>query len=107
MSELSSRKCVPCKGGVPALAGKELSALAEQVPHWSVVDSHHITRAFKFADFAQALAFVNKVGAIAEEQGHHPDILLTWGKAEVTMWTHKINGLTESDFILAAKIDKI
>jgi 4a-hydroxytetrahydrobiopterin dehydratase len=89
------------------LAGKELEALAEQVPQWKVVDGHHLTRAFKFADFAQALAFVNKVGAIAEEQGHHPDILLAWGKAEVTTWTHKINGLTESDFILAAKIDKV
>ena len=65
------------------------------------------SRAFKFPDFVQALAFVNKVGAIAEEQGHHPDILLSWGKAEVTTWTHKINGLTESDFILAAKIDKL
>ena len=85
----------------------ELEALAKQVPQWTVVDGHHITRAFKFPDFVQALAFVNKVGFIAEEQGHHPDILLTWGKAEVTMWTHKINGLTESDFILAAKIDKL
>jgi 4a-hydroxytetrahydrobiopterin dehydratase len=66
-----------------------------------------VTRTFKFSDFVQALAFVNTVGAIAEEQGHHPDILLTWGKVEVTMWTHKINGLTESDFILAAKIDKL
>jgi 4a-hydroxytetrahydrobiopterin dehydratase len=71
------------------------------------VNGHHVTRAFKFPDFVQALAFVNKVGAIAETQGHHPDILLTWGKAEITIWTHKINGLTESDFILAAKIDKL
>jgi 4a-hydroxytetrahydrobiopterin dehydratase len=107
MSDLAGKTCVPCKGGIPPLAGKELEALAHQVPQWTVVNSHHLTRAFKFPDFAQALAFVNKVGAIAEEQGHHPDILLTWGKAEVTMWTHKINGLTESDFILAAKIDKI
>jgi 4a-hydroxytetrahydrobiopterin dehydratase len=107
MSDLASKTCVPCKGGVPPLAGKELQALAEQVPGWTVVDGHHLTRAFKFADFAQALAFVNKVGAIAEEQGHHPDILLAWGKAEVTTWTHKIDGLTESDFILAAKIDEI
>ena len=107
MSELASKTCVPCRGGVPPLAGRELEALAEQVPQWAVVDGHHITRVFKFPDFVQALAFVNKVGAIAEDQGHHPDILLTWGKAEVTMWTHKINGLTESDFILAAKIDKL
>jgi len=107
MSELAAKNCVPCKGGVPPLAGRELETLAMQVPQWTVVNGHHLTRAFKFSDFAQALAFVNKVGAIAEQQGHHPDILLAWGKAEVTTWTHKINGLTESDFILAAKIDKL
>jgi 4a-hydroxytetrahydrobiopterin dehydratase len=107
MSELAKKTCVPCKGGVPPLAGKELEALAKEVPGWKVVDGHHIVRTFTFPDFKQALAFVNKVGAIAEEQGHHPDILLGWGKAEITTWTHKINGLTESDFILAAKIDGI
>ncbi|HTX15511.1 MAG TPA: 4a-hydroxytetrahydrobiopterin dehydratase [Candidatus Baltobacteraceae bacterium] len=107
MSELATKDCVPCRGGVPPLAGKELDALAQQVPNWKVVDGHHITRAFTFPDFKQALAFVNKVGYIAEAQGHHPDILLSWGKAEVTTCTHKINGLTESDFILAAKIDTL
>ena len=107
MSHLASKTCVPCRGGVPPLAGEELAALTKQVPQWSVVDGHHLTRAFKFPDFIQALAFVNRVGAVAEEQGHHPDILLTWGKADITMWTHKINGLTESDFILAAKIDEL
>ena len=107
MSDLASKTCVPCKGGVPPLAGEELARLAREVPQWKVVDAHHIVRTFKFPDFNQALAFVNKVGAIAEEQGHHPDILLGWGKAEITTWTHKINGLTESDFILAAKIDRI
>ena len=107
MSELAAKNCVPCIGGVPPLAGRELETLAMQVPQWTVVNGHHLTRAFKFPDFSQALAFVNKVGAIAEQQGHHPDILLAWGKAEVTTWTHKINGLTESDFILAAKIDKL
>jgi 4a-hydroxytetrahydrobiopterin dehydratase len=107
MSDLASKTCVPCRGGVPPLAGKELEDLAKQVPQWKVVDAHHISREFKFQDFRQALTFVNKVGEIAEEQGHHPDILLTWGKASVTTWTHKINGLTESDFILAAKIDKL
>ena len=107
MTELAAKTCHPCKGGVPPLAGAELDALARQVPQWKVVDAHHITRTFTFPDFKQALAFVNKAGAIAEEQGHHPDILLTWGKAEVTTYTHKINGLTESDFILAAKIDKL
>jgi 4a-hydroxytetrahydrobiopterin dehydratase len=107
MTELAAKTCQPCKGGVPPLAGAELDALAKQVPQWKVVDAHHLTRAFSFPDFKQALAFVNKAGAIAEEQGHHPDIFLTWGKAEVTTYTHKINGLTESDFILAAKIDKL
>jgi 4a-hydroxytetrahydrobiopterin dehydratase len=107
MSELSSKTCVPCRGGVPPLGGRELEVLAKQVPAWRVVEGHHITRAFAFPDFRQALNFVNKVGELAEQQGHHPDILLSWGKAEVTSWTHKINGLTESDFILAAKIDEL
>jgi 4a-hydroxytetrahydrobiopterin dehydratase len=107
MSELSSKTCVPCRGGVPPLAGKELEGLSKQVPEWKVVDGHHITRSFGFADFREALAFVNKVGELAESEGHHPDIFLTWGKAEITTWTHKINGLTESDFIIAAKIDKL
>ena len=71
-----------------------------------MVNEHHITRVFTFPDFKQALDFVNRVGEIAEQQGHHPDILLTWGKAEITMWTHKIDGLTQSDFIMAAKIDQ-
>jgi 4a-hydroxytetrahydrobiopterin dehydratase len=107
MSELASKICVPCRGGVPPVSGKELEELAKQVPAWKVVDGHHLTRSFAFQDFKQALAFVNKVGEIAESEGHHPDILLAWGKAEITMWTHKINGLTESDFILAAKIDQL
>ena len=107
MTELSSKTCTPCRGGVPPLAGQELQALAKQVPQWRVVDGHHITRTFTFPDFRQALGFVNKVGEIAELEGHHPDIFLAWGRAEVTTWTHAIDGLTESDFILAAKIDKL
>jgi 4a-hydroxytetrahydrobiopterin dehydratase len=107
MTELADKQCVPCRGGVPPLKGKELQAMHAGVPEWTVVDEHHLTREYKFPDFKQALDFVNKVGALAEEQGHHPDILLAWGKAGVTMWTHKIDGLTESDFIMAAKIDRI
>ncbi len=107
MEDLASKTCVPCRGGVPALKGKELLALAHQVPLWQVVKEHHLLRKFEFADFLQALKFVNRVGEIAELQGHHPDILLAWGKAEVTTFTHKIDGLTESDFILAAKIDRL
>ena len=108
MPSLAEKNCVPCRGGVPPLKGKELSDLHAQLPEaaqWSVVDEHHLTRAYKFPDFRTALAFVNRVGELAEAQGHHPDILLAWGKAEITTWTHKVNGLTESDFILAAKID--
>jgi 4a-hydroxytetrahydrobiopterin dehydratase len=107
MSDLASKQCVPCRGGVPPLKGPELAAIAGQVPGWQVVNEHHITKSYKFSDFVNALAFVNKVGALAEEQGHHPDIFLAWGRADVTIWTHKIDGLTESDFILAAKIDRI
>jgi 4a-hydroxytetrahydrobiopterin dehydratase len=105
--DLASQTCVPCRGGVPPLKGRELEQILQQVPQWKAVEEHHITRAFAFPDFKQALDFVNRVGDVAEQQGHHPDILLTWGKAEITMWTHKINGLTQSDFIMAAKIDKI
>ena len=107
MSELASKTCVPCKGGVPPLKGAELEKLKKQLPCWEVVKGHHLHRKFDFPDFVQALAFVNKVGELAEKQGHHPDIQLTWGKVEVTTWTHKIDGLTESDFILAAKIEAL
>ena len=107
MSDLASKTCVPCRGGVPPLKGSQLAELAAQVPQWQIVNEHHLTRNFAFPDFREALDFVNRVGAIAEEQGHHPNILLTWGRAEITIWTHKIDGLTESDFILAAKIDKL
>jgi 4a-hydroxytetrahydrobiopterin dehydratase len=89
------------------MKGKELQQILQQVPQWKAIDEHHITRTFTFPDFKQALDFVNRVGEIAEQQGHHPDILLTWGKAGSTLWTHKIDGLTQSDFIMAAKIDKV
>jgi 4a-hydroxytetrahydrobiopterin dehydratase len=104
---LANQQCVPCRGGVPPLAGNQLEELKKQVPNWTVVNGHHLNREFKFPDFKQALDFVNRVGALAEEQGHHPDILLAWGKAGITLWTHKIDGLTESDFIMAAKIDRL
>ena len=107
MSSLASKNCVPCRGGTPALKGVELDHLMKEVPGWHIVNDHHITRTFTFPDFKQALDFTNKVSAIAEAQGHHPDILLAWGKAEITLWTHKVNGLTESDFIMAAKVDLI
>ncbi|MFQ5778146.1 MAG: 4a-hydroxytetrahydrobiopterin dehydratase [Terriglobia bacterium] len=107
MAELASKTCVPCRGGVPPLKGEELDRLQEQVKAWSVIEEHHISKTFTFPDFRQALEFVQQVGELAEEQGHHPDITLSWGKVEIVLWTHKINGLTESDFILAAKTDRL
>jgi 4a-hydroxytetrahydrobiopterin dehydratase len=107
MSELASRTCVPCRGGTPPLKGEELDALQRQVPEWEVVEEHHLRRRFRFKNFREALDFVNKVGELAEEQGHHPDISFGWGRVEVAIWTHKIDGLTESDFILAAKVDTL
>jgi 4a-hydroxytetrahydrobiopterin dehydratase len=89
------------------LQGEDLDRLAAQVPGWQVVEGHHLGRSYAFPNFQAALDFVNKVGAIAEREGHHPDLALSWGKVEVKIWTHKIDGLTESDFILAAKIEQI
>jgi 4a-hydroxytetrahydrobiopterin dehydratase len=107
MSELASKTCVPCRGGVPALKGAELEGLKKQLPEWEVVNGHHLHRRYDFPDFRQALDFVNQVGELAEQQGHHPDIFLAWGKVEITLWTHKVDGLTESDFIMAAKIEQV
>ena len=104
---LAEKHCIPCRGGVPPLAGPELERLRAQLPEWQVVDGHHLLKTFTFPDFRTALEFVNRAGAIAEEEGHHPDLLLSWGKVEVKTWTHTIDGLTESDFILAAKIEKL
>lgn len=106
MSELADKKCVPCAGGVPPLEGAALDALAAEVEGWEVVKGHHLDKTFKFDDFKGALAFTNEVGEIAEAEGHHPDIHLTWGKVRIEIFTHKIDGLTESDFVLAAKIDR-
>ena len=107
MSELASRQCVPCRGGVPPLKGQEITNLLGKLDGWEVIDQHHLKKSFQFADFREAQEFVNRVGKLAEEQGHHPDICFGWGRAEITIWTHKIDGLTESDFILAAKIDEL
>jgi 4a-hydroxytetrahydrobiopterin dehydratase len=107
-SELATKQCVPCRGGVPPLNSAEIDKLLEKLGGgWKAVDAHHLRKEYTFPDFAEALAFTNRVGAIAEEQGHHPDIYLTWGKVRLEIWTHKIDGLTESDFILAARADTI
>ncbi len=108
MSELAKLECVPCKGGVPPLGGKELADLEEKLGGgWKVVDGHHLEKEYRFTNFREALDFTNRVGELAEAQGHHPDIYLAWGKVRLTVWTHKIDGLTESDFIFAAKADTI
>lgn len=107
MAELAERQCVPCRGGVPPLQDLEIEKLLSQLAGWQVINLHHLQKTYRFKDFRQSLEFVNRIGELAETQGHHPDICFGWGKAEVTIWTHKIDGLTESDFVLAAKIDKL
>ena len=106
VSGLAAKHCVPCNGGVPPLKGEELRKFSVQLPDWKVIDEHHITKTYQFPDFKTALDFVNRVGAIAESEGHHPDITLAWGRVDVKTYTHKIDGLTESDFVLAAKVDQ-
>jgi 4a-hydroxytetrahydrobiopterin dehydratase len=107
MTDLASKQCVPCRGSVPPLKGAELQALQNQLENgWQVVDEHHLEKEYRFENFREALDFTVRVGELAEEQGHHPDIHLAWGKVRLTVWTHKINGLTESDFIFAAKVDE-
>ncbi|HKA31810.1 MAG TPA: 4a-hydroxytetrahydrobiopterin dehydratase [Candidatus Binatia bacterium] len=106
MSELAAKECVPCRGGVPPLKGKELTDLQAKLGGgWKVVNEHNLEKEYTFKNFREALDFTNRVGEMAEKQGHHPDIYLAWGKVKLTIWTHKIDGLTESDFVFAAKAD--
>jgi 4a-hydroxytetrahydrobiopterin dehydratase len=108
MAALAEKHCIPCEKGAEPLKGEEIERRTEQLdPEWHVVDEHHLEREFSFGDFRQALDFVNEVGELAEEEGHHPDICFGYGKAKIDLWTHKINGLHENDFILAAKIDQL
>jgi 4a-hydroxytetrahydrobiopterin dehydratase len=107
MPDLADKTCVPCRGGVPPLEGEELEGPSRQVPGWEVVGGHHLRREFRFRNFQEALDFVNRVGELAEEQAHHPDIDFGWGRAAITIFTHKIDGLTESDFVLAATVDRL
>ncbi len=107
MSELAKKECVPCRGGVPPLEGGAIKSFLDQLGNdWKTVDDHHLEKEYGFKDFRGAMDFAVKVGELAEAQGHHPDIYLGWGKVKLTIWTHKINGLTESDFVLAAKADR-
>jgi len=108
MADLAQKECVPCKGGVPPLKGDGLARFATQLGgDWRVINEHHLEKEYKFQNFRQALDFTNKVGELAERQNHHPDIYLAWGKVKLTLWTHKIDGLTESDFVFAAKVEKL
>ncbi|MBS0647983.1 MAG: 4a-hydroxytetrahydrobiopterin dehydratase [Verrucomicrobia bacterium] len=106
--DLSKQKCVPCSKGTPPLKGTPLKSFMSQLqPCWKIIDEHHLEKEYTFKDFKEALAFTNKVGALAEQEGHHPDIILSWGKVKIILWTHKIDGLSENDFILAAKCDAL
>jgi 4a-hydroxytetrahydrobiopterin dehydratase len=105
MQELATKKCEPCDAGTPALKGQELRRLFAQLDGWNLINEHHLEKEYLFKDFREALDYVNRLGEIAEQEGHHPDIFLTWGKVRVTLWTHSVGGLSENDFILAAKAD--
>ncbi len=106
-SDLANKQCVPCRGDVPALEPDAVERVLGRLGNgWRAVENHHLAKQYAFKDFAEALAFTNRVGRIAEEQGHHPDIYLAWGRVGIKIWTHKIDGLTESDFVLAAKVDR-
>ena len=108
MSDLARKECIPCKGGVPPMGVEEAGAMLVQVnSDWELIDEHHLERVWSFENFESALEYVNTAGAICEEQGHHADFELGWGRVKAMIWTHKINGLTESDFVLAAKFDEI
>jgi len=107
MTDLADRECVPCRGGVPRLAGEEIVRLLAELDGWTVFDEHHLKKDYQFADFREAQQFVNRVGELAEAQGHHPDICFGWGRAEITIMTHDIDGLAEGAFVLAAKIDRL
>jgi len=108
MSELYEMKCVPCSGGVPPFGREEVEKYVARLGGgWRAVDDHHLEKEYAFKNFREALAFTNRVGEVAESESHHPDIYLAWGKVKLQVWTHKIDGLTESDFVLAAKADKL
>ena len=105
MEKLAEKHCVPCHGGVPRLGAEEAEALLRQLEGWEVVGGHHLSKEYRFQNFAEALAFVNRVGRVAEAEGHHPDVSFGWGYARLEIYTHAVGGLTESDFVLAARID--
>jgi 4a-hydroxytetrahydrobiopterin dehydratase len=107
MAALAKMKCLPCRGAVPPLGAEEMAPLAAQVPGWEIVDHHHLHKRIEMDDFMGPLNLANRIGKVAEKAGHHPDLLVAYGRLEITIYTHKIDGLTKSDFILAAKIEEI
>ena len=104
---LAAKKCVPCHGGMPPLPQPEVARLLAELPDWRIVEEKKLHKSFKFPDWLPTIDFVNHVGQLAEDEGHHPDLYVRWGEARVYIWTHAIDGLTENDFILAAKIDQL
>ena len=109
-TDLAERTCIPCRGGVPPMVPADAEALLAELDNgWELRDDGHLVleKCYRFENFAQALEFVNRVGAVAEEQRHHPDVALSWGRVTLQVWTHKIKGLTESDFVFAAKCDRV
>ena len=107
MNELADSVCIPCSGEVPPLKGDELLSYKVKLENnWELIDEHHLEKDYLFENFRKALDFTIKIGELAENQNHHPDIYLAWGKVKLSIWTHKIDGLTESDFVFAAKADK-
>ena len=105
---LQEQKCVPCQGGAAPLKANELSRFTQEISSdWQVIDNHHLVREFSFKDFKEALDFVVRVGELAEAESHHPNICLSWGKVVIKVWTHKIDGLHQNDFIFAAKVDQL
>jgi 4a-hydroxytetrahydrobiopterin dehydratase len=105
-ASLADQTCIPCKGGIPPLTHEQIVPLEAQLDGWTVENDKKLTRTYRFKNFAEAIAYANRVAAIAEEQGHHPDLYVRWGAVTVEVWTHKIDGLTESDFYFAAKCDR-
>lgn len=107
MTDLAHRRCNPCKAGTPPLQTEAIQGLLAGLEGWSVVDEHHLEKEYRFKDFVEALLFVNRLGGLAEAEGHHPDVVLAWGRVKVTVWTHSVGGLSENDFIFAAKADAV
>ena len=107
MTELATKKCTPCQGGVPPLDAARKAELLEELNAWKLVDDHHLSKSYSFSNYAKALNWVNKISEIAESENHHPDVYLSWGLVRIDIWTHKIDNITESDFILAAKLDHL